>query len=399
MQSVDVVIAGGGIVGLTLAVALAELPINILVLEPENPESNNDSRVPVRVSAFNRASQQLLRRLGVWQRISADDIAGYSHMHVWEQDSMGSIEFDCPPGQGPELGHIIANDAVRRALLARLQPCTNVSLVNARLKQFHQGSKEAFLTLDNGDMVSYSLLVGADGANSVVRKQADFALTFWDYQHTAIVATIKSQQPHQNTARQVFTSSGPLAFLPLADPYQCSIVWSQQTEQADALLAMSETAFNQALTATFNATLGVSELVTDRVSFPLRMRYARQWIKPRVAIIGDAAHTIHPLAGQGVNLGLMDAAALAQTLTVVHHKQGDLGEVRHLRAFERWRKADAMEMCAAMEGFKRLYASQLPGLKLVRGVGMRMLDQLPGIKNIAIQQAMGLSGDLPELAK
>ena len=213
------------------------------------------------------------------------------------------------------------------------------------------------------------------------------------------MATVRTALAHGNTARQVFTPQGPLAFLPLYEPNLCSIVWSQDVSHAQQLLESSEQAFERALYSAFDGKLGEVKLVSQRQSYPLKMRYARQWVKNGVAVIGDAAHTIHPLAGQGANLGFLDAAALAETILALQTEGKDISLAKHLRQYERWRKTEASKMIAGMEGFKRLYAGQNPIKKLVRGIGMAAVNQLPFAKQSIIQQAMGLSGDLPELAK
>ena len=396
MQSVDLVIVGGGMVGLALALGVKQSGLQVAVIDPHPPTALSESP-QLRVSAINLASQTLLERLGAWQAI--EQKAPYHAMQVWEQDSFAKIDFDTQDAGQPVLGHIIENARIRHALWQQAVQAPHIQLLETSLDKLHMGKQEAFVTLKNGEMLTTRLVVGADGANSQIRALADFPLTFWDYEHTAIVATVRCAEPHQATARQVFTPNGPLAFLPLRDPHLCSIVWSQDNPRAQDLLAMSAEDFNHALTAAFNSTLGVCEVEGDKASFPLKMRYARQWVSDRIAIIGDAAHTIHPLAGQGVNLGFLDAAALAETLNQLVAEDKDIGVGKHLRHFERWRKAEAMQMCAAMEGFKRLFQGTNPLQKLIRGAGMRIVNSVPFAKHKAIRQAMGLDGELPQMVK
>ena len=205
--------------------------------------------------------------------------------------------------------------------------------------------------------------------------------------------------PHNHTARQIFTPTGPLAFLPLWDAHHCSIVWSQDEPIAAELLKLSNHAFNKSLTAAFDCTLGLCELVSDRQSYPLKMRYTRQWVANRVAIIGDAAHTIHPLAGQGANLGILDAAALAEQIIRLVEQDKDFGLAKNLRPFERWRKTETVKMVSAMEGFKRLFAGDQPIKKFIRDAGLSLANHSSLTKQKIIQHAMGLEGELPELAK
>ncbi|AWL11130.1 2-octaprenylphenol hydroxylase [Saliniradius amylolyticus] len=395
MQQVDVLIVGGGMVGLTLAAALKHSPLNVVLVDKRLPQRPLNTEPELRVSAINQASENLFRRLGVWQLIERKQ--PYTAMDVREQDSFARIHFDHHDLLLPHLGHIIENQAVTNALMDSLQGAANVRLMDGvGIQSLAQGKSEAFVTLTDGQVISAALVVGTDGANSAIRRLAHLPLTFKDYEHSAIVATVKTAEPHQDTARQVFTPTGPLAFLPLKDPTLCSIVWSQDAAQARQLKTLSDSDFNHALSAAFDNQLGLCEVQSQRVSFPLTMRYVRQWVKERVVVAGDAAHTIHPLAGQGANLGLMDVAALAETLLALYEQNKDIGLARNLRAFERSRKADATAMIAAMEGFKQLFSGTHPLKKLVRGLGMSAVNRLPLAKQQAMRHAAGLAGDLPE---
>ncbi|MDN4504042.1 FAD-dependent oxidoreductase [Alteromonadaceae bacterium BrNp21-10] len=399
MRKVDVVIVGGGMVGLTLALALKNSVLQVAVIDSQ-PAGNALSDTPeLRVSAINVASENVLRAVGAWDAISSARLQAYTHMQVWEQDSFAKIEFDHQQVQQPHLGHIIENQVIRQSLWQQAEQASNITLLAPEtIQQLAFGEREVFVNLASGEMLTASLVVGADGGNSWVRQQANLPITFWDYEHTAIVATVKTELPHGNTARQIFTPTGPLAFLPLWQKDVCSIVWSQQQQSAETILAMDDEQFNHALTAAFDGRLGVCTVQSQRQSYPLRMRYARQMVGERVALIGDAAHTIHPLAGQGVNLGILDAAALAQTLIDLQRQRKDIGQLKHLRAYGRWRKTEAMKLVLGMEGFKRLFNGANPLQKLLRGVGMNMVNQFPPARNAAIKNAMGLEGELPELA-
>ncbi|MDW2313083.1 FAD-dependent monooxygenase, partial [Vibrio sp. 1075] len=291
----------------------------------------------VRVSALSRSSETILRKLGAWQGIEQRRAAPYYGMEVWEQDSFAKIEFDAQSMAQPDLGHIVENRVIQLALLEQVQKLENVTLfMPARCATLAVGEQESWLTLDNGQAMTAKLVVGADGANSWLRNQMDIPLTHWDYGHHALVANVKTADPHHSIARQIFTPHGPLAFLPMSQPNMCSIVWSTEPNRAEELLAMSDEAFNKTLTSEFDARLGVCEVVGERAAFPLKMRYARDFVVERVALVGDAAHTIHPLAGQGVNLGLLDAASLAQEVLTLWKQGQDIGSKRNLRGYERW---------------------------------------------------------------
>ncbi|EGU34808.1 2-octaprenyl-6-methoxyphenol hydroxylase [Vibrio sp. N418] len=400
MQSVDIAIVGGGMVGLAFAAAMKDSDLRIALIESHIPDSELQELSDVRVSALSRSSESILRNLGAWQGIIDRRAAAYSAMEVWEQDSFARIEFDAKKIAQPDLGHIVENRVIQLALLEQVKKQANVTLfMPAQCQSMAMGESEAWLTLANGQSLTAKLVVGADGANSWVRRQQNIPLTHWDYGHSAIVANVWTQEPHDNVARQIFTPQGPLAFLPMGGSQMSSIVWSTDPSRAEQLVAMDKEAFNKALTAEFDARLGMCEVIGERFSFPLKMRYARDFVCERVALIGDAAHTIHPLAGQGVNLGLLDAACLAQEVLQLWQQGQDIGSKRNLRSYERWRKAEAAKMIAAMQGFRDLFAGDNPAKKLVRGIGMQLVGQLPGAKDEILKRALGLKGDLPNLAK
>lgn len=398
MQAVDLTIIGGGMVGLALASALADSPLRIAIVEPKPSQPPELSEYSLRVSALSLSSQQFLQSLGVWQSIVEQRVAPYNDMQVWEHDSFAKIRFQAEKMMVPNIGHIVENDIIRHALWQQVSQQSNVTIVEQAVDKLHRGDSESWLSFANGQGLSSKLLVAADGANSWLRQQLDIPLTYWDYQHTAIVATIKTAEPHQDCARQIFTPEGPLAFLPLSDANACSIVWSVSPDRAAELQAMNEAEFNKQLTMAFDNRLGLCERVGECAGFPLRMRYARDFAGKGFALIGDAAHTIHPLAGQGVNLGLMDAAALAQELIAMQQAGKSINDYANLRHFERWRKSEASQMIASMEFFKRLFGNANPALKLLRGVGMSLVDKAEPLKQQAMRRALGLEGDLPKRA-
>lgn len=408
VKQYDQVIIGGGIVGLSLALGLAKQGFSIALIdraaEPEIAKSESiaekNRTFSARVSAISAASQTLFEQLEVWNKILVKQ--AYTNMHVWDKDGFGNIHFpDKPKVSNPAvkreaLGHIIENIQIVSALYAELKQFKTVDtffsikelLISEDLvAQADSIHGSASIQVD-GHQIKATLLIGADGANSQVRQAYGFAQTYWDYDHTAIVANITTQLPHDNTARQVFTPFGPLAFLPLADPHQCSIVFSQQSEQATKLLALSSDDFTKALHTNIDGYLGQLKLTTERVHFPLRMRYSRQWVAAGVALVGDAAHTIHPLAGQGANLGLSDVASLLALCKQFRQNQ-KYASYFVLRKYERERKAEALKVVATMEAFKQLFDGQQTGKKLIRNVGLLGADKLPGVKRFFMHQAMG----------
>ncbi|WP_421245855.1 FAD-dependent 2-octaprenylphenol hydroxylase [Aeromonas sanarellii] len=400
MQEVDVVIVGGGMVGLGLAAALKQSTLRVAVVEGRLPDPVLGTAPDNRVSALSLASQRILQGVGAWDGIAARRLQPYERMQVWEQDSFGQIAFDAASLRQGALGHIVENRVIQLALLEAIGGAGNIQLLTpARAKSLQSSAAGALLLLEDGRALSASLVVAADGAHSWVRRQADIPLTSWDYGHHALVATVRCAEPHEAVARQIFTPQGPLAFLPLWEPDLCSIVWSVPAKRAEALCDLDDERFSRQLTAAFDGRLGLCKVEGARSAIPLTARYARDFARERLVLVGDAAHTIHPLAGQGVNLGLLDAAALAEQILKHHGAGADIGLLANLRGYERWRKSEAARMLAAMEGLKRLFAGSNPLKKLVRGVGLCAVDALGPLKQGMIRAAMGLDGELPALAK
>ncbi|MGI2257888.1 FAD-dependent monooxygenase [Shewanella sp. GXUN23E] len=400
-QTYDVAIVGGGMVGLATACGLAEAGVKTLVIDAGRSEAVN-GHPRLRVSAINQASRRLLTNLGAWQYLDADRTGPYRRMEVWDKDGLGKIQFDAQSLSESALGAIVENDAIAYALSKRAAELAELThLENVSMERLAFGEREAWLTLSNGEQVSAALVVAADGAQSQVRSLCQIPLTFWDYGHHAIVATVRTELPHGDTARQAFLGDGVLAFLPLHDPHLCSIVWSVSPEQAAGLLSTDDDEFGKRLTVAMDGRMGLCTLAGDkqRQSFPLRMRYARHFARHRLLLAGDAAHTIHPLAGQGVNLGFLDAGAIIDTVTELKQSGKDIGEYRHLRALERARKADALEMIAAMEGFRQLFAGSNPIKRAIRDLGLNLVDSVSPLKTLFIQQAMGKKSGLPALCR
>ncbi|RLR18170.1 FAD-dependent 2-octaprenylphenol hydroxylase [Sodalis-like symbiont of Bactericera trigonica] len=396
MQAFDIVINGGGMVGLALACGLQGSVLRVAVIERQAPEAIPPADRPaLRVSAINAASRRLLQHVRVWDAITAERANPYRGIEVWERDSFGRIAFDGAELGYPELGHIIENTVIQHALWRRAGELAEVTLITpASLRQVAWGENEAFITLDDDRMLTARLVVAADGAHSWLRAQADIPLTFWDYQHYALVATARTAQPHGNIARQTFHGDSILAFLPLSAPHVSSIVWSLPPAVARERLTAPADAFNVALATNFSLALGLCELQGERQIFPLTGRYARNFAAHRLVLVGDAAHTVHPLAGQGVNLGFMDVAVLLGEVRRLRKAGKDIGHYPYLRRYERSRKQSAALMLAGMQGFRELFAGQHPLKKWVRDAGLRLADTLPGMKPRLIQQAIGLH-DLP----
>ncbi len=398
MESVsyDIVINGGGMVGAALACALGDSPLRVAVLESRRPQPLNPTDpAELRVSAIGRASQRLFVAVGAWEAMTAQRVSPFREMRVWDAGGAGSIHFDCAEIGEPGLGWIIENRAIQWALLDRLEGFQNVDLLcPAALEECRIQDHRVELGLASGRRLSTRLLVGADGGGSRVRTLAGIATRGWDYSQKGVVCVVATELPHQETAWQRFLPGGPLAFLPLADG-RCSIVWSTGHGHAEDLLALDDAAFAQALGDAFDHRLGGIIGVGPRAAFPLRLQHAMAYTRPRVALVGDAAHVVHPLAGQGVNLGLLDAAALAEVLLDAVRDKRDPGSLRVLRRYERWRKGENVMMLAVMDGFKRLFGNPLPPVAWLRNLGLGLTDAAAPLKHRIIRRAMGLSGDLP----
>lgn len=397
----DLIIAGGGMVGSALACALGHAELNIALLEGAPPDRiRPGADLDSRVSAISRASQRIFAAVGAWDGMTAWRVSPFRDMRVWDATGFGSIHFDSADIGEPLLGWIIENRVIQQALLERARQFPTVDLLcPTALETAHPLEDGSWrVGLNDGREFTTRLLVGADGAQSRVRQLAGIETGGWGYDQHAVVANVRTEKPHQETAWQRFTPSGPLAFLPLSDG-RCSIVWSNLPERAAGLLALDDNDFGEALAAAFEARLGAILEVGPRAAFPLRLQHAHAYVKPGVVLIGDAAHVIHPLAGQGVNLGLLDAATLAEVLSDAVAADRNIGSFKVLRRYELWRKGDNLLMLGIMDGFKRLFGTSLPPVRLLRNLGLNLTDTAGPLKNLIARRAMGLEGDLPRLAR
>ncbi|MFK8047376.1 MAG: UbiH/UbiF/VisC/COQ6 family ubiquinone biosynthesis hydroxylase [Halioglobus sp.] len=397
----DVTIIGAGIAGSTLALLLSGKGLSIALVEAQPPgvESGKAKRgisgFDSRVSALTPNSRVLLEQIQVWQGITAQRVCAYQHMTVWDGDGTAVLEFDGDEMDVSALGYIAENAVVVGSLLDRVRASSDITFFNPRrLEQcdvLEAGTVE--IALENGTQLTTDLLVAADGALSKVRQMLDFETREWDYGHRAIVATVQLELPHQSTAWQRFLSSGPLAFLPLPDvdgQHFCSIVWSLDEALVDPLLALDDQEFCRQLQEAFEGRLGNVEACSKRFAFPLRQRHAVEYVRSGVALVGDAAHTIHPLAGQGVNLGLQDVAVLAQEVLTAHSNGQNCGQLETLKRYQRRRLGENLAMMAAMDGFKRLFAQRSLPVRWLRNAGMRSVGNFAPLKRQLMRHAMGI---------
>ena len=395
----DIAIIGGGLVGAALACALGDSKLRVGIMESHLAAPTPTDEYDVRVSAITLASRALFENIGAWEAMQARRISPLREMHIWDKQGAGAIHFDAADLGEAELGYIIENRVLLAALLERMAQFANVDfLCPAEVADLRREAATVVIGLKGGGQRRARLLVGADGAHSVVREWAGIRNHGWSYDQTAIVATVETVLPHNATAWQVFLSTGPLAFLPL-EGGMSSIVWSCDNIRATVLLGLDDDRFIDELNAAFGNKLGAIKSIGRRSGHPLSLAHADHYVRERLVLVGDAAHRVHPLAGQGVNLGLLDVATLAQVVLEAADTGKDIGTLSILRRFERWRKGGNLAMLMVTDAFKRGFGSRVRPLVQMRNAGLNMVDRLGPLKTLLMRHAVGLEGDLPMLAR
>jgi 2-octaprenylphenol hydroxylase len=400
----DVIVVGGGPVGACLGallVAQEGAAAQVAVLEPRPPDPPAPAAaLEARVVALSRASERLLGAAGAWRDIAGPRLSPYERMRVWHEsvasDSAEVLTFDAAEAGEPNLGYIAEHRLLQAALLAAFARAGG-HLVRASLSSLRITEEQVLVGTSEGELAG-RLVVGADGAQSAVRSHAGLTAEMRPYRQTAIVGNVATARAHQATAWQRFMRDGTLALLPLADGTS-SIVWSADEALATGLLQMSADAFAAELDRASDLALGATRLVSERVSFPLQHLAAQRYVGARVALVGDAAHVVHPLAGQGVNLGLLDAAALAQLLAEARARGEDPGALAVLRPYERWRKSEVALMSTAIDAFDRFLAHGSGPASRLAQRGLALVNGAPELKRLFIRRALGMSGELPQAAR
>ncbi len=393
----DVVVVGAGMVGATVAAALSQEPsLRIALIEafPLKPISQQDP-ADFRVSAINRASETLFKNLGIWQNLIPSRLGPFTDMKVWETQS-SLVHFDSADIGEAMLGHIIENRHLQQACLSRCMQSNNIDFLCPE-KPISLSDNQ--LELESGLKLTANLIIGSDGARSQIRDWAEIKSKGWDYDQSGVVCTVTTEKPHLQTARQRFLEEGPLAFLPLADPYQCSIVWSNSTEEAQLLCELSDDDFKVVLAKALKSELGDIVDISQRASFPLKLSHAENYVTESVALVGDAAHTIHPLAGQGVNIGLLDAATLAEIVIAAHQQGRNIGSLHTLNKYQRRRKGDNLAIQLTMDLFKRVFGSDLAPLRQARQYSFSAVNKSTLMKKLFMQQASGHRFANPDLTR
>lgn len=395
----DVVIVGGGMVGAALGCGLGGSGLKVAVVEHVIPESFSDVQPhDLRVSALSLASRNILQSVGAWDGILSRRSCPFRRMRVWE--TAGDTEFNSDNIDLPELGHIVENRVTQLALLDRLADFDNVDLIApSRIEKIdYSPGKKSILQLADGSELQTKLLVAADGGNSRVRQAVGLGVSSWDYKQHAMVIYVETDYGQQDITWQRFVPSGPQAFLPLTGNYG-SIVWYNSADEVRRLKDLTNDELISELMATFPDCLGKVKQVLGVASFPLKRQHAQQYVKAGVALVGDAAHMINPLAGQGVNIGLLDAAALAEVLVEAYNEGGNIADVVVLQKYEKMRRNENLRMMTVMDVFYRVFSNQILPIKVVRNFALGLAERILPAKNKVMRMAIGLDGNLPKLAR
>lgn len=399
----DILIAGGGLNGTALAIALARAGLSVTLVEPMAVQTRADPGFDGRGYALSVASQRLLGAVGVWGRVARDS---QPILHITVSDGRAgagasplALDFDHAEIEEGPMGHMVEDRWLRPALLAELAETGGVThLAGVSVIDHRAGPAGVEVTLSDGSRRRAALLVGSDGKASPTARRSGIRRVGWRYGQTAQVCAIEHAEPHNGTAHQFFMPSGPLAILPLPGN-RSSIVWSEKTDLASAIAEMDDTDYLEMLRPRVGAFRGEIALAGARFSYPLSLSIAQAFVGDRVALVGDAAHAVHPIAGQGLNAGLKDVAALAEVLVEARRRGEDIGAVDVLARYERWRRFDVVALALATDGFNRLFSNDNPLLRAGRDLGLGLVGRLPAMRRGFIREAAGLTGDLPRLSR
>ena len=396
--SCDVLINGAGLVGSICALSLAQNGLDVLILDQRSSDPPTEPE-PIRVSALNIASQNILTALGVWNRLSREVKTPFENIEVWDASGNGHLKFEAASVGLEHLGHIVSNSGICATLHQVINEHPNTSIIwSDAITGCATSEDKITVVTENSRTINSQLLVGSDGAKSNTRRLANIDHEAASYQQLAIIASVTTSKPHDSCARQRFLETGPLAFLPISN-HQCSIVWSADLEEANRLLTLSDAAFSEALAAAFNYELGSIASVSLRKSFPLARQHAKRYIGDRIALIGDAAHTVHPLAGLGANQGISDAAALSQIINARHSDNRDFSTRSVLRRYERWRRSENAFLIDTIDSLQKCFGIKNPVVSQARTAGLNLTARSEILKRKLVHHAIGFGGQTPRLAQ
>lgn len=413
-QAFEVLVVGGGLAGLSMASALASAGVTVAIVDREDPVKMISAPYDGRSSALARGSQQVLNAIGVWPEMAAAaqpilDIR-VSDGKIGRPTSRLFLHYDHNDVAGEPMGYIVENRETRKAFQAYLPGLSSLTAFAPnsvaeldRGAPGEPGSNRVRAVLADGQVLTAELVVAADGRNSMLRRDAGIRSTNWDYPQCGIVGTVHHDRPHDGVAHEHFLPAGPFALLPMVDgekgEYRSSLVWTESRALTPHMLALDDEAFSEQLQRRFGDSLGTLRLPGKRWSYPLSMMHAERYSDHRLALIGDAAHAIHPISGQGFNLGLKDVAALSECIVDARRLGLDIGSPQVLERYERWRRFDNIALIATTDGLNRLFSNDLPPVRLARDVGLAAVNRMPGLKRFFMKHAMGLVGDLPRLVQ
>ena len=400
-ESAEVVIVGGGMVGLTLGCALASGGVEVAVIDRVDPAELTGQAFDGRVSAIAFASMRALNTIGVWPKLlePGGQIQPIHAIRVSDGESLLFLHYDQRELGDNPLGYIVENRHMRTALFALVRQMPRLKLfAPSGLVRLDRSSSGVVAELVDGTRLTARLAVAADGRNSALRRAAGIRTMGWSYPQTGIVCTVAHERPHRGIAHERFLPAGPFAILPMCGN-RSSLVWTEREDTAPAILALDEKGFSDELADRFGEFLGRVTVVGPRWHYPLSLLHADRYTDERLVLVGDAAHAIHPIAGQGLNLGLRDVGALAEVLIDARRLGLDLGDANTLVRYQRWRRFDNMLMMAVTDGLNRLFSNELTPLRLARNLGLAAVNRLPPLKRLFMRHAMGLVGELPRLCR
>ena len=397
----DILIVGGGLVGASLAIALNGQGLRIGLIEAHPLGDPGQPSYDDRAIALSYGSQRIFEAMHLWPQLS-DQTAPIKTIHITDRGHFGCTRLQAAQQKVPALGAVIPAKSLGRVLLTALADCSDVTLITpAKVIALNNQTDHAELLIQQGTeqlTLRAQLLVAADGGNSSIRQQLQIPTTGWDYHQTAIVANITPGQAHANIAYQRFTDTGPVALLPLAAGH-CTLIWTVRSDQQADILQLNDAEFIEAFQARFGHRLGIFQRVGKRHSYPLKLLHAEHTVHTRTAIIGNAAHTLHPIAGQGFNLGLRDVAALVDIILDAQQAGADIGSAANLQDYQNWRADEQRQVAQATDSLARLFSNPLRSVQWARNLGLFALDHLPSAKHRLARSAMGINGHLPRLAR